>query len=199
MKLDSVVLLLVLITFLVDLARYAAGHNSNFKDGQNRITYTRDFLLNLRPSPALSSSDDTSLLSLDGVKKNFKARKRGRKGGLRQRIKRKPYRQPLPSIMLGNVRSLRNKVDELRASSQHLSDYRNSCLVCLTESWLTGADPDSSVEMEGFTLVRMDRNQNSGKTRGGGVCVFVNNKYCPPGHITVKHKVGTKGRHGPGR
>ncbi|KAK0143117.1 hypothetical protein N1851_018762 [Merluccius polli] len=29
------------------------------------------------------------------------------------------------------------------------------------------ADPDSSIDLEGFTLVRMDRNQNSGKKRGG--------------------------------
>ncbi|KAK0146666.1 hypothetical protein N1851_014005 [Merluccius polli] len=63
--------------------------------------------------------------------------------------------------------SLRNKVDELRACSQYLSDYRQSCLICLTESWLTEADPDSSIDLEGFTLVRMDRNQNSGKKRGG--------------------------------
>ncbi|XP_039535084.1 uncharacterized protein LOC120484139 [Pimephales promelas] len=69
--------------------------------------------------------------------------------------------------MFGNVQSLRNKADELRACSQYLTEYRQSCLICLTESWLTEADPDSSVDLEGYTLVRMDRNQNSGKRKGG--------------------------------
>ncbi|KAK0143181.1 hypothetical protein N1851_018704 [Merluccius polli] len=169
MKSKSVVLLLILITFLLDLVRYAVGHNLNIHEGRaTRITYTRDFLLNLRSSPTRPHVNDTSLLPPDCVKsENSKARKRGRKGGIRERIKRQPYRQPLPSVMLGNVQSLRNKVDELRACSQYLSDYRQSCLICLTESWLTEADPDSSIDLEGFTLVRMDRNQNSGKKRGG--------------------------------
>ncbi len=94
--------------------------------------------------------------------------------------------------MLGNVQSIRNKVDELRACTQYLSDYRHSCLICLTETWLTVMDPDSAVNLEGFTLVRMDRNQNSGKSKGGGVCAFINNKYCYPLHITIKHQVCTK-------
>ncbi|KAJ8250859.1 hypothetical protein GJAV_G00214030 [Gymnothorax javanicus] len=59
--------------------------------------------------------------------------------------------------------SLRNKVDELWACTQYLLDYRQSCLICLTESWLTEADPDSTADMEGFTLERVDHNQNSGK------------------------------------
>ncbi|CAM4549296.1 unnamed protein product [Leuciscus chuanchicus] len=94
--------------------------------------------------------------------------------------------------MFGNVQSLRNKADELRACTQYLTEYRQACLICLTESWLTEADPDSSVELEGYTLVRMDRNQNSGKKKGGGVCAFINNTYCNPGHITIKHLICTK-------
>ncbi|KAK0131095.1 hypothetical protein N1851_034215 [Merluccius polli] len=82
--------------------------------------------------------------------------------GVRERIQRQPYRQPLPSIT---------------------PDYRQSCLLCLTESWLTEADPDSA-DLEAFTPVRMDRSLNSGKKRGGG--------YCHPNHITTKHRVCTK-------
>lgn len=62
-------------------------------------------------------------------------------------------------------------MDELQACTQYLLDYRQSCLICVTESWLT--DPDSTADLEGFSLVRMDRNQNSGKSMGGGVCVCV--------------------------
>lgn len=40
-----------------------------------------------------------------------------------------------------------------------------------------------------FTLVHADRKvMESGKRKGGGLCVF-NNKWCNPGHITVKEKV----------
>lgn len=78
------------------------------------------------------------------------------------------------------------------ACNQYLSDYRQLCLICLTESWFTEADPDSAADLEGFTLVRMDRNQNSRKSKGGGVCVYINNKYCYPAHITVKHRVAQK-------
>lgn len=43
-------------------------------------------------------------------------RKRGRRGGVRQRLRRRGFRRlPLPSIILGNVQSLRNKIDELQA------------------------------------------------------------------------------------
>ena len=48
----------------------------------------------------------------------------------------------------------------------YLSEYRNSSLICLTETWLTETDPDSSVDVAGYTLIRNDRTANSGKTRG---------------------------------
>ncbi|CAM4578856.1 unnamed protein product [Leuciscus chuanchicus] len=165
------VIFLLILTLLADLIQHVVGHNIKTYTGQTaQITYTRDFLLNIGLSSTRLCFKDTSLLPPECVRgNNAKTRKRGRKGGIRERIKRQPYRQSLPTVMLGNVQSLRNKVDELRACTQYLSDYRNSCLICLTESWLTGADPDSAADLEGFTLVRMDRNQNSGKSQGGAL------------------------------
>lgn len=51
-------------------------------------------------------NDDTMLLPQECVKvkdNTITEQKRGWKGGRQERIKRQPYRQPLPSIMLGNV------------------------------------------------------------------------------------------------
>lgn len=107
------ILLLILITFLADLIQYVASHNLKTYTGQTaRITYTQDFLLNTGLLSTRPCFKDTSLLPPECVRgNNAKARKRGRKGGIRKRIKRQPYRQCLPSTMFGNVQSLRNKVD----------------------------------------------------------------------------------------
>ena len=43
-------------------------------------------------------------------------RKRGRRGGVRERLRRRNNRPPLPSIILSNVRSLTPKLDELRVN-----------------------------------------------------------------------------------
>jgi len=46
----------------------------------------------------------------------FKIRKRGRKGGVRQRMKNQTLSKiPLPTILLTNAQSLRKKTDELQA------------------------------------------------------------------------------------
>lgn len=89
-------------------------------------------------------------------------------------FRRKPFRRPLPPIMLGNMQSVRNKVDELQASVQYLLDYCQSCLICLSETWLNDTDPESAIDLEGFSVVQADRNAKSGKSKGGGVCMFKN-------------------------
>lgn len=44
--------------------------------------------------------------------------------------------------------------------------------------------PDSLVELEGFSCVRADRMDSSMKSRGGGICVYVNNNWC--NQVTVR-------------
>uniref|UniRef100_A0A8C8MAU8 Kinesin-like protein n=1 Tax=Oncorhynchus tshawytscha TaxID=74940 RepID=A0A8C8MAU8_ONCTS len=45
-----------------------------------------------------------------------RSRRRGRWSGLLDRLRRRAHRAPLPSILLANVQSLDNKVDEIRAT-----------------------------------------------------------------------------------
>ena len=43
--------------------------------------------------------------------------------------------------------------------------------------------------MPGFSLFRSDRTYESEKTKGGGVCVFVNNRYCHANNVNIIHQV----------
>ena len=63
-------------------------------------------------------------------------RKRGKRAGIRVRTRLRGHRPPLPTIVFGNVRSIRNKTDELTAHCKFNSEYRDTSLICLTETWL---------------------------------------------------------------
>ncbi len=54
------------------------------------------------------------------------------------------------------------------------------------ESWLQSTMPDSLFEVPGFTLVRADRDEVSGKSKGGGICVYINDKWCRAYSVTYK-------------
>ncbi|KAI3354195.1 hypothetical protein L3Q82_018733, partial [Scortum barcoo] len=101
-------------------------------------------------------------------------RRRGRHAGVEHRARRSWYRPVLPSIIMGNVRSLPNKMDELAALTRHQREYRECSLLLFTETWLTALTPDTAAELDGFTLLRADRSKESGKRKGGGLAVFVN-------------------------
>lgn len=92
-------------------------------------------------------------------------------------------RTPLPTITFGNVRSIRNKIDELSAYCKYTHEYRDSALIVLTETWLQDQDADSTVNVDGFKLVRSDR-RSVEKEKGGGVAVYVNDRWCS--QVTVK-------------
>jgi ribosome assembly protein 1 len=76
------------------------------------------------------------------------------------------------------VRSINNKIDELAASVSYDNVYRECCAILLTETWLTSEISDACVAMDNFSLVRGDRTEESGKSRGGGVCAYINNQWC---------------------
>jgi hypothetical protein len=51
----------------------------------------------------------------------------------------------------------------------------------LIELWLN--DDTENIELAGFSVHQQDRTATSGKTRGGGVCLFVNNRWCVMSNI----------------
>lgn len=120
----------------------------------------------------------------DGNKHRFKPkRRRGRRAGVRVRLRKRGDRPPLPTIVFGNVRSVRNKIDELAANCRFNSEYKNSSVIGLTETWLESKDSDGTVNIDGFSLIRGDR-EGTSKSHGGGVCFYVNDRWCK--NITVK-------------
>ncbi|XP_038838225.1 uncharacterized protein LOC120035736 [Salvelinus namaycush] len=105
--------------------------------------------------------------------------KRGKRGGIRQRLKKIKNKPPLPTTLLINAQSLRGKADELSANLRFQHEYREACLLAFTETWLDDRVPDREVEPAGFTLVRADRDLTvTGKLHGGGVCPLVRDQWC---------------------
>ena len=135
------------------------------------------------------SKPNTHLVALDFTfmqypdLRDLRPRKRGRRGGVRIRMRRRRFRLPLPSIVLGNAQSLGNKSDELAACCKFLHEFRDTSVLCLSETWLKADDGDPDIP--GFSVYRSDRSAAvTGKSRGGGVCVFVNSRWCT--NVTVK-------------
>ena len=74
------------------------------------------------------------------------------------------------SCFLINARSIVNKRDELELYIAQ----ENIDILGITESWLNDSILDSEIDLEGYTLLRRDRNNNI-KSRGGGVLFYVRN------------------------
>ena len=68
-----------------------------------------------------------------------------------------------------NVNSLLNKIDEVR----QIVNASNVSIFGLTETKLDSSVYDSEISIDGYTLIRKDRNRN-----GGGVACYVKNIIC---------------------
>ncbi len=155
--------------------------------------YDRDTLLNIGSSVAQRKPDfeffnagglftDTASEPFVWVAKSRRRRrhrKRGKIAGVLVRLRRRAFRPPLPTILLANVQSLDNKLCELRARISYQRETRDCCVICLTETWMSAMVPDSAIELTGFSVHRSDRTKElTGKSRGGGVCFYINNSWC---------------------
>ena len=125
------------------------------------------------------------------IPREIKAEPRGCRSGKRRREKRlegkRRYKPAVPTVIMGNVNSLTNKVDELSSLVRNIKLYKECSLMCFSETWLNGNIPDENVALPGFTVIRSDRNARTcGKKKGGGLAVYINARWCNPGHITTK-------------
>ncbi len=101
----------------------------------------------------------------------------------RQRGLRTPAAEYSPDL-----RSLANKSDELQLLTRTNKDFLNTAALCFTETWLNGAIPDSALHLSVFQLFRADRvTESSGKTRGSGLCFYINEGWCTD--VTVLKKM----------
>ena len=73
-------------------------------------------------------------------------------------------------LFYANVRSLRNKIDEVRL----LADVKRPHIMLFVESWLHSDINDSEVSVQGYNIFRRDRNCVM-KSKGGGVIIYAHN------------------------
>lgn len=149
---------------------------------QTRIVYTRDQLLALRSAAEILR--DRHVIPLELLYKT----RQGCRAGKKLREKKRRFRPAVPSDTMGNLRSISNKTDELSAVTRYQREYKDSYLLIFSESWLTPNIPDSAVIMDNFHLLRADRTADSGKKHGGGLAVYVNERWCKPEHCTIKER-----------
>ncbi len=56
------------------------------------------------------------------------------------------------------------------------------------ETWLNNNIPDSAIQLHGLTCCGADRDSSlSGKTHGGGLCVYINKEWCNNAAVLSKH------------
>ncbi len=110
----------------------------------------------------------------------------GKRTGMCNRLRKRAHSPPLPSILLTNVQSLENKMDDFRARISFQRDIRDCNILCLTETWLTTSVPDTAVTpSDNFSVLRMDKTAETGKTKGEGLCFMINKKWCDPRKIYI--------------
>ncbi|XP_060947988.1 serine/threonine-protein phosphatase PP1-beta catalytic subunit-like [Limanda limanda] len=143
-------------------------------------------LLGLRHTPLLC-------VERPEIPEELRRRRRGCRAGVKRRERKRRFKPCLPSVIMGNVRSLPNNMEELTALTRLQREYRECSLMCFTETWLTELSPDSHVNLDGFQLVRADRKATEcGKKKGGGIAVLVNDRWCHPAHTSVKEMLCTR-------
>ena len=104
--------------------------------------------------------------------------KRGCRSGLRARLSRQPHKPSLPSLFITNARSLPNKIEELELTISTQKNIQDCCVMVITETWLTPTIPAEAIKLAGRIAHRADRTSDSGKSRGGGLCVYTNTNWC---------------------
>uniref|UniRef100_A0A1A8C8J6 Alkylated DNA repair protein AlkB homologue 8 N-terminal domain-containing protein n=1 Tax=Nothobranchius kadleci TaxID=1051664 RepID=A0A1A8C8J6_NOTKA len=79
-------------------------------------------------------------------------------------------------------------MDELLLLNRTNRDFAHSAALCFTETWLSDLIPDNGVYLPGFCLHRADREKEpSGKTKGGGICFYINECWCTDATVLSKH------------
>jgi hypothetical protein len=134
----------------------------------------KDFFFNKSDTKDLLQTPDKVQIPVICMTK--RQRYRGRRLGCLVGIRWRVSNPPLSAVLLANVQSLDNKMDELRSRLSYQWDIKNCNILCFTKLWLN--DNMDNIQLVWFSVHRQDRTAVSGKTRGGGLCLFVNNSWC---------------------
>ncbi len=121
-------------------------------------------------------------------KRREKKQKRGKSGGIRARLAANPHKPAIPTIVLANIRSLDNKLDYIRLLRSTQRTVKDCCVFVFTETWLSNSVQDCAIQLNQLSCYRADRVLvEGGKTRGGGLCVYINDAWCRDIVVVCKH------------
>lgn len=51
-------------------------------------------------------------------------------------------------------------------------------MLIVSETWFSTLVPDGAMEIPNYTLHCTDRTKDSAKSRGRGICIYINNDWC---------------------
>ncbi len=142
----------------------------------------------LKPDPETAASPTDATRTKRRRRRCERGQNRGKRRGIRARLRANPTSPAIPSLMLSNIRSLENKLDLIQISPSTQHETRDCCVFVFTETWLNDNIPDSAIQLHGLSCCRADRDSSlSGKTRGGGLCVYINKEWCNNAAVLSKH------------
>ena len=109
------------------------------------------------------------------IRRRKRRRYWGRRSGCLVRIWRRAGNLRLPSVLLANVQSMENKIGKLRSRISYQWDVKNcNILFSPSRGWTTSWITFSWWVLRFFGRIE----QRPLVTRGGGLCIFVNNSWC---------------------
>ena len=203
------VVFLVVFLFVRTVCAHPSGQHGG-EEGTGPIRYNRESLLLLRTLTDTRAHrtdhfpEEMTADTRDTVNDRVNKRRRGQRGGVKRRLRRNKTRPTLPSVILSNVRSIRPNspnlnFEELQANVSFISEYRDACVLCFSETWYCENVTDDSVALKGFgTPFRTDRDKDiSNKQQGGGVCLYVNERWCGRANECHCQKEAVHARHRP--
>ena len=151
-------------------------HPAYDKNRANFLTTLSEFIpVRITPPSQRSKQDSVTCVSTNAYFRTLvQCLTENKRRARRSRIAK------IPSLLLSNVRSLSNKLDEV---GSRISRSKPD-IVVLTESWLDELVPDSSVSLPAYSVARKDRNKF-----GGGILIYISVAF--QFHILDIHSVST--------
>ncbi len=64
---------------------------------------------------------------------------------------------------------------------------KDCCILLITETRLNPLIPDATMELAGRTAFPWDKNKDSGKTKGGSLCIYIHEDWCANANIIDSH------------
>ncbi len=121
-------------------------------------------------------------------KRRGRKQKRGKRRSIRARLAANPHKPAIPTIELANVRSLDNKLDYIRLLRSTQRTVKDCCVFVFTEMRLSNSVPDCAIQLDQLSCYQADRVLvEGGKTRSGGLCVYINDAWCCDAVVVCKH------------